>query len=137
MNKPRFVLDTNLIISAALSARSTSRLAFEKALTKGIILISDETQDELTEVLMRPKFDRFISEERRLRFLANFLSLATSLKITEQIDACRDPKDNKFLELAVSGKAICIVTGDKDLLILHPFRDIAVLSPAGFLEQFE
>jgi len=47
--------------------------------------------------------------------------------------ACRDPKDNKFLELAVAGEATHIVTGDSDLLVLNPFRDIAVLTPSEFL----
>jgi predicted nucleic acid-binding protein len=53
--------------------------------------------------------------------------------VTERVAACRDPKDDKFLELAVSGRASCIVSGDKDLLALHPFRGIAILNPAAFL----
>ena len=53
-----------------------------------------------------------------------------------EITECRDPKDNKFLELAVAGKADCIVTGDKDLLVLHPFRNIRIITPKEFLSQF-
>jgi predicted nucleic acid-binding protein len=52
------------------------------------------------------------------------------------IDACRDPKDNKFLELAVEAGAACIITGDKDLLVLNPFRNIPIFTPAEFLEKF-
>lgn len=51
----------------------------------------------------------------------------------EQIEECRDPKDNKILEVAVEGKADVIVTGDKDLLVLHPFRGIPIIGPAEFL----
>jgi putative PIN family toxin of toxin-antitoxin system len=137
MSKPRFVLDTNLIVSAALLEGSVSRLAFESAFINGEVLISSEVQAELSEVLMRRKFDRYISEERRLRFLANFLSLTTVVQVTEQIHACRDPKDDKFLELAISGGASSIISGDNDLLILHPFRHISILTPAKFLETFE
>ena len=53
-----------------------------------------------------------------------------------KISECRDPKDNKFLELAVAGKADCIVTGDKDLLVLNPFRGTKIISPIDFLIQF-
>ena len=136
MNKLRLVLDTNVVISAALMERSIARQVFEIALTQGEILVSDETQDELTEVLMRPKFDRYIAEEQRLLFLANFLQLAVSVEIMQRITACRDPKDDKFLELAVNGNADCIVTGDKDLLVLHPFEGITILTLTEFRAQY-
>ena len=133
MSKPRLVLDTNLIVSAALLARSFTRQVFETALAQGEILVSDETQDELTEVIMRPKFDRYVSEEKRLTFLANFLNVAVPVEVTEPIVACRDPKDDKFLTLAVNGNAACIITGGKDLLVLHPFRTITIQTPAEFM----
>jgi len=60
------------------------------------------------------------------------LFIESEVKISE----CRDPKDNKFLELAVAGDANCIVTGDKDLLVLNPFRGIKIISPSDFLIQF-
>jgi len=111
MSKPRDVLDTNLIVSAALLEHSFSRQVFEKALLFGEILISDQTQYELSEVLTRQKFACYVSEENGYVFLANFISIATSIRVDERIDVCRDPKDNKFLELAVSGNAECIITG--------------------------
>ena len=49
------------------------------------------------------------------------------------MEVCRDPKDDQILELAVSGNADCIVTGDDDLLTLNPFRGIAIITPADFL----
>jgi len=136
MRKARFVLDTNLIVSAALLEHSFTRQVFETALNHGELLISDETQDELTEVLMRPKFDRYISQEKRLIFLANFLNIAVSVESAERIVACRDPKDDKFLTLAVNGSATCLITGDKDLLVLHPFRSIPIQSPAQFMQLY-
>ncbi len=67
-----------------------------------------------------------------MQFLAVLVREATLVEITETIAECRDPKDDKFLELAIGGKAACIVSGDKDLLVLHPFRGIPILTPAGF-----
>lgn len=71
--KPRFVFDTNAIISAALLKQSVSRQAFDKALDEGEILLSVETIDELNRVLMRADFARYVTEEERLGFLALLL----------------------------------------------------------------
>jgi uncharacterized protein len=60
---------------------------------------------------------------------------STLIKIQEKIEECRDPKDNKFLELAIDGKATEIVSGDQDLLILHPFRGIPIVTVSQFLTQ--
>jgi predicted nucleic acid-binding protein len=58
---------------------------------------------------------------------------AEIVPIAHHIVECRDTTDDKFLELAVSGQASHIVSGDADLLVLHPFRGVAVLRPAEFL----
>lgn len=136
MSELRFVLDTNLLVSAVLVEHSISREVFDLALKRGQALISDETRVELANVMLRKKFDRYISQEKRLRFLASFLRLAEPINVIEQIDVCRDPKDNKFLELAISGRATHIISGDDDLLVLHPFRDLSILTPRNFLTQF-
>ena len=70
---------------------------------------------ELEQVLARPKFNRYITKEERNDFLVDLSETVQFIKVTEQINECRDSKDNKYLELAVSGKAECIVTGDDDL----------------------
>lgn len=136
MSKPQVVLDTNLLVSAALLEKSVPRQALELALRSGEVLSSSQTLTELKEVLARKKFDRYVSQEIRLRFLVNFLNLTRPIEITETITACRDPKDNKFLELAVSGNAAYLVTGDTDLLVLHPFSETSVLTPADFINTF-
>jgi len=133
--KPRFVFDTSVIISAALLKRSVSRKAFDKALDEGELLVSAETIDELNRVLGRVDFAKYVTEDERLEFLAVLLREATVVEVTVYVGECRDPSDNKFLELAVSGAAVCIVSGDQDLLVLHPFRGIFIVTPRGFLDE--
>ena len=131
----RFVLDTNVIVSALLFKGSTARQAFDKALVDGELLLSVDTLYELNDVLRRPKFNKYVSEEDRLQFLAALVREAAFVEVTMTITACRDPMDNKFLELAVSGNAESIISGDDDLLSMHPFRGISIRNPRGFLEQ--
>lgn len=132
---PRFVFDTNAVISAALLKRSVSRRAFDQAVAEGKLLVSVETVDELNEVLGRSDFAKYITEDERLEFLAAVLREAELVEVTEHVGECRDPRDNKILELAVSGEATCIVSGDQDLLVLHPFRGIPIVTPRDFLER--
>ncbi len=133
MSELAFVFDTNVLISALLLKNSVSRLAFDKAILDGRLLISLETIDELNDVLKRPKFDRYVTEKERRQFVAALVQDAELVTITQQIAICRDPKDDKFLELAMSGGADCIVSGDKDLLSLHPFQGIPIVRPDAFL----
>jgi len=129
----RFVFNTNVVVSAALLAGSVPRQAFDKALDEGTILISVPILLELAEVLSRKKLNKYLLEEERMRFLIALLKETEMVGITEEITGCRDMKDNKFLELAVSGKANCIVSGDDDLLVLNPFRGIPVITSREFL----
>jgi uncharacterized protein len=129
----RFVLDTNVIVSALLLSGSVPRQAFDKVLTEGKPLVSPPVILELIEVLSRKQFNKYLLEEERMRFLVGLLKEAELLDNTETISECRDPKDNKFLELAFSGKADCIISGDHDLLVLNPFREIPIVTPKGFL----
>jgi len=131
----KFVLDTNLIVSAVLMKKSAARDAFDKAKQEGDILLSLEVIDELHDVLARPAFNRYVDEEDRLKFLSLLIKEAKLVEISEKITECRDPKDDKFLELAVNGKASLIISGDKDLQILNPFRGIDILSPREFLDK--
>jgi len=132
--KPRLVFDTSAIISAALLKRSVSRQAFDKALAEGELLASAETIDELNQVLGRADFAKYVTEDERMEFLAVLLREATLVEVMMYVGECRDPRDNKFLELAVSGGAVCLVSGDQDLLVLHPFRGIPIVTPRGFLD---
>ena len=130
---PRFVLDTGVIVSAVLLPRSVPRQTADLAFARGIVPVSADTIGELDEVLRRSKFNRYLREEERLLFLAAFIRDAKVVDVTERLTECRDPKDDKFLELAVSGNATCIVSGDDDLLVLNPFRGVAILTPQEFI----
>jgi uncharacterized protein len=81
------------------------------------------------------RFDRYLSAELRNQFLVDSVNLVERVEIVESIAVCRDPKDDKFLELAIAGNANFILTSDQDLLVLHPFREIKILTPADFLNE--
>ena len=136
MKSNRFVLDTNTLVSALIFGNSKPGEVLNKVRELGTMATSVETFAEISEVILRPKFDRYISSDRRNRFLLDFKKEAIILTISESITACRDPKDDKFLELAVAANASCIITGDDDLLVLHPFRKIPILKTSDFLIQF-
>ncbi len=129
----RVVFDTNVVISAMLLPLSVPRQALDRAVREGRPLISAATTTELDEVIHLPRFDKYLSEEERIEFLTTLVHEAELVNVVETVTDCRDPRDNKFLELAVSGRATHIVTGDSDLLVLHPFRGIIVVSPSAFL----
>jgi putative PIN family toxin of toxin-antitoxin system len=103
------VLDTNVVVSALLLARSVPRQAFDKAIIEGTVLVSLPLLAELAEVLGRKQFDKYLLEEERTQFLIALLSRTELVEPAEKITECRDSKDNKFLELAVSGKQIALL----------------------------
>lgn len=129
----RYVLDTNVIVSALLAENGKPAWVFQYALRHGKILLSHDALSELEEVLGREKFRKYISLKRCQEFIVAFAKLAERVEVIENITECADPKDNKFLELAVSGKADFIITGDADLLAMHPFRGIAIVTIESFL----
>jgi len=129
----RWVVDTNVIVSASVFSLSVPRQAVEKVLRNSILLFSDFTLDELKNVLFRSKFDRYVSREERALFLAQLSVAAEFVSIIQLIRECRDPKDDKFLEVALNGRADVIITGDADLLGMHPWREMKILSPAEYL----
>jgi putative PIN family toxin of toxin-antitoxin system len=130
----RFVFDTNVLVSVLLLSASKPRQALVLALREGKVLISVASLAELYEVLNRKKFRRFVNDEDVRLFLTALTREAEWVDVNEQIAACRDPKDDKFLEIAVGGHATYLVTGDLDLIALNPFRGILILSPHVFLE---
>ena len=136
MNKEqlRGVFDNNVLVSAALLT-GVPRKAFDKLLDNGIVLVSVPVLLELADVLNRPKFNKYVTHDERMRFTVSFLKVAEMIEVRETIKVCRDPKDDKLLELAVSGNADFLVTGDKDLLVLNPFRGVEIITPGEFLEK--
>ncbi|MBE5228404.1 MAG: putative toxin-antitoxin system toxin component, PIN family [Microcystis sp.] len=134
MNKPRFVFDANVIVSAFLFKNSPPRLALETAKNQGIIILSETVIDELSNVLSRSKFDRYLAKSIRQELLETLVEASLLVQPSESIDECRDAKDNKYLELAISGHAESLITGDEDLLVLNPFRNIKIITVLEFLD---
>jgi uncharacterized protein len=134
MNKERVVLDNNLLVSGLLLPASVPGQAFHRALQNDQILVSEATLNELADVLSRPKFDRYISIKDRQEFLRLLSRVANVVPTTYTIHACRDPKDDMMLEVAVNGEAQALVTGDRDLLLLNPFHGIPIVTPAKYIK---
>jgi len=124
--------DTDVFISAALKEQSFPALALRGVIQNGTLLKSAATEHQLFEVLSRPQIARVV-EARTVEWIRNIVADAEAVMVIERIAACRDNTDDKFLELAVNGNADVIVSGDADLLVLHPFRGIPVISPAQFV----
>ena len=133
----RYVFDTNVIISALLFNNSVPGKAFTRSLDNGTILISQALIEELNHVLSRDKFNRYVTHEERENFLEALIREAELIEIGETVAACRDPKDNRILELAANGNASLVVTGDDDLLVLNPFRGIQIITPSELLKLLE
>jgi putative PIN family toxin of toxin-antitoxin system len=133
-NLPKYVLDTNVIVSALLFKNSQPRRALDKARHQGNVLMSQSIWQEITEVLTRPKFERYVSSIERDLFIIWLGELVHFIEINKTVTICRDAKDDKFLELAVNGDAELIVSGDQDLLILNPFLGISIVTVKEFLE---
>lgn len=129
----RVVVDTNVFVSAALKDKSLPALAVHVVEQRGILLKSIATEWQLFEVLARPYFASLIAPVTH-DWLKKLLAAAETVTIAERIEACRDPTDDKFLELAVNGQADFIVSGDADLLALNPFRGIPIVPPATFVQ---
>ena len=131
----RFVFDTNVLVSALLLPSSKPRQALDLALKQGRLLLSFTVLAELCEVLSRKRFRRYVDEEDIRTFVAVLTREAEWVDVDMRITACRDPKDDKFLELAVSGQATHVVSGDSDLLALNPFQGITIMTPHALLTK--
>ncbi|MGH9202296.1 MAG: putative toxin-antitoxin system toxin component, PIN family [Vicinamibacterales bacterium] len=135
MTRERVVIDTNVLISSLFFTTWTPGRAVENAVTKAQLVATTETLRELIEKLLLPKFDRYVRRERRDALLQRVASLVEIIDVLQPIRASRDPKDDKFLEAGVNGRADVILTGDRDLLDLSPFRGIAIVTPADYLTR--
>ncbi len=129
----RLVLDTGVLVSAAIRPDSVPALAVEKALLHFEVCISSATLAELEQVLRRSKFDRYVSLQQRQAFLTNLGAHAVLIEVTHQVTDCPDPDDNIFLALAEAAEAEMILSSDPHLTRMDPWRGIPILTPAAFL----
>lgn len=129
----RWVVDTNVFVSWVIRPRGIPGLPVDRAIDLGRLLFSSETHRELVSAVRRPKFDPYVPVLKRIEFLVVLDEVLDWVVPTRPIRACRDPKDDKFLEVAVHGNADALITGDEDLLTLHPFHGVPILTPQDFL----
>ncbi len=128
------VIDTNVLISAALSPNGTPAKVVKHFVANGRIVFSEETYEELSTRLWRPKFDPYISREKRKSLLLDFSNIAEWVEISSELKICRDPDDDKFLELAIKANAWVLVSGDRDLTDLGKIEGIPIMTPAECLD---
>jgi putative PIN family toxin of toxin-antitoxin system len=128
------VVDTNVLISAALIEGSTPATVTQRVLQHGRLVFSAATFGELETRLWRPKFDRYLTLEVRKLLLHDLGSVADWVTPTGTSPRSRDPADDMFIHAAIAGKAEMVISGDRDLLDLGRVEGIAVLSPAQALE---
>jgi len=134
----RIVLDTSTLVGAVLRQNSIPRQVLIKALSEGELCASPATIAELEKVIARDKFDSYLDPKTRLDFVATYRDQVRLYQVSEDDEAalgipCRDPRDNKFLALALACSADVIVSSDDDLLTLNPYGDILVLTPKAYL----
>jgi len=130
----RVVIDTNVLVSRLLLPQSVPARAVRRALDS-TVLVSEPTMNELADVLSRARFDSYITRRDRERFIRELCSIAEFVPIIQVVRDCADPSDNKFLEVALNGRAGIIISGDADLLALNPWREVAIVSPADYLKR--
>lgn len=134
----RIVIDTSTLIGALLKPQSIPRQAFNHALATGTLCVSPATLAELESVLLRDKFDAYLNRASRLGFLQLYHAATAHFPVTLAEEnnlspPCRDARDNKFIALALHCSAHTLISSDEDLLILNPWNEIAIVSPAQFL----
>src|ERR1700733_6928104 len=131
----RIVVDTNVLVSRLILPDSVPAQALRRAELEARLLVSEATMYELADILSRPQLDRYVSLEDRKSFVQRLGQIAEFVAIIQLVRECRDPRDDKFLEVALNGRADVIITGDADLLGMHPWREIAILSPALYPQK--
>lgn len=137
LKKP-IVIDTNVLVSALLFPASITAKAVTKALIEFNLFLSQQTLDEFVEVIQRRKFAKyFVNRENEIsEFITDLMELSFIIDVTHKVTDCKDPKDNKFLEIALSANALYLVTGDKkDLIAMNPYHGIEIITAKEFLER--
>ncbi len=129
----RVVTDTNVLVSAILAPRSIPNQWVSWCLQHAELVFTDETEAEFLEVISRSKFDRFAAAEVRVSAALAIVGASVRVDVGQMVQACRDARDDKFLDATLAGHARLLVTGDRDLLALHPFEGVAIITPAKAL----
>jgi uncharacterized protein len=137
-SQPKVVVDTNMLLSAALSPTGAPATLLEWLLTNGILVLSSTTFSELQTRIFKPKFDRYLSLETRKQILHDLSAAAFWIEISADLAGeryCRDTDDDAFVHAAIAADACVIVTGDADLLVLDPIDGLRILTPRMALDS--
>jgi uncharacterized protein len=138
--KPRVLVDTSTLVSAAFRVDSKPHQALTIALERYELCVCAQTLKELGSVLARPKFLRYAPAEALQAFVDLVQTEGQMFAVTAEDEAniaprCRDRNDDILLALAKVAKVDVLVASDNDLLALHPWNRIPILTPAQFLAQ--
>lgn len=133
----RVVFDTSTLISAVLKPQSVPAQALAWAWEVAEVIVSDHTLRELEQVLARDRFDAYRDADVRRTFFEHYRDMTRLVPVVDTVEACRDPKDDKFLSLAVAGGASLIVSSDDDLLSMGRFMGVTIIRPKSFIELCE
>jgi putative PIN family toxin of toxin-antitoxin system len=133
----KLVIDTNILISAALSAQGAPAKMVLCVLARHSFVFSQATFDELRTRIYRPKFDRYISLDDRERLLRDFNACAVWVEPGEPGQYCRDRDDDHFIQAALKAQADYLVSGDKDLLEAPPVQGLHVVTVHQALEALD
>jgi len=134
----RVVVDTNVLLSAALSPRGAPAELVDKLLAEGRLVFSRVTFAELESRIWKPKFDRYLPIERRNQILHELNASALWVDVSSTISILsysRDVKDDAFVHAALAAGATRLVSGDDDLLCLHPLGTLHILTPRAALDE--
>jgi putative PIN family toxin of toxin-antitoxin system len=134
----KVVVDTNVLLSAALSPRGTPAELVDRLLAEGRLIFSEATFAELASRIWKPKFDRYLPIERRKQILFELNSSSLWVEIPVAISNqmfSRDVKDDPFIHAALAANATRLVSGDDDLLCLHPLNNLHIVTPRTALDE--
>jgi uncharacterized protein len=132
----KIIFDCNLLVSGFIFKGGTTRKSWDKAKANHSIIISRNILDEYKRIFSHSKFDKYLTLEIRLELILEIQSVVKIVSVIHKVKTCRDPKDDMYLELDLSGKADSIVSGDADLLVLNPFEGIPITTAREFLDRF-
>jgi uncharacterized protein len=132
----RVVFDTSTLLAVCIYPSRLPARVFRQALLSCELVVSHATLAELQAVLLRDKFNRWRALDERMAWYDLYAESTKLLPITVNVSDCRDPKDDKFLSLALAANADVIVSSDEDLRVLHPYRGIAIVDVVTFSQQY-
>ncbi len=135
----RVVLDTNVLLSAALSPQGAPAQVVDMVLNLGKLVLTDATFAELEARMWLPKFDRYLPIERRRRLLIDISASALWVEVPLEVaqrQFCRDASDDAFIHAALAAETERLVSGDADLVCLHPLENLHILSPRAVLDEW-